>query len=89
MISVINIRISEGRSPFEGDKRHFSHRLVELGQTKKQAVWTIYLATAPCGLGALLLPRVDAIGALIVSAIVLCALGLIRILESQAWEKNK
>ncbi len=89
MISVIIIRISEGRSPFEGDKRHFSHRLVELGQTKKQAVWTIYLATATCGLGALLLPRVDAIGALIVSAIVLCALGLIRILESQAWEKNK
>jgi len=89
MISVIMIRVSEGRSPFEGDKRHFSHRLVELGQTKKQAVWTIYLATATCGLGALLLPRVDAMGALIVSAIVLCALGLIRILESQAWEKNK
>jgi UDP-GlcNAc:undecaprenyl-phosphate GlcNAc-1-phosphate transferase len=89
MISVITIRISEGRSPFEGDKRHFSHRLVELGLTKKQAVLTIYLATATCGLGALLLPRVDMVGALIASAIVLCALGLIRILESQAWEKNK
>lgn len=89
MISVIIIRISEGRSPFEGDKRHFSHRLVEMGLTKKQAVLTIYLATATCGLGALLLPRVDLIGAMIVSAIVLCALGLIRILESQAWEKNK
>lgn len=88
MISVIIIRVSEGRSPFEGDKRHFSHRLVEMGLTKKQAVLTIYLATATCGLGALLLPRVDAIGAVIVSAIVLCALGLIRILESQAWEKN-
>jgi len=89
MISVITIRISEGRSPFEGDKRHFSHRLVEMGLTKKQAVLTIYLATATCGLGALLLPRVDMVGALIASAIVLCALGLIRILESQAWEKNK
>ena len=89
MIIVITIRISEGRSPFEGDKRHFSHRLVEMGLTKKQAVLTIYLATATCGLGALLLPRVDMVGALIASAIVLCALGLIRILESQAWEKNK
>lgn len=88
MLSVIIIRLSEGRSPFEGDKRHFSHRLVEMGLTKKQAVLTIYLATATCGLGALLLPRVDTIGALIVCAIVLCALSLIRILESQAWEKN-
>ena len=88
MISVIIIRLSEGRSPFEGDKRHFSHRLVELGLSKKQAVLTIYLATATCGLGALLLPRVDWIGAVIISAIVICALGLIRILESQAWEKN-
>lgn len=88
MISVIIIRLSEGRSPFEGDKRHFSHRLVEMGLTKKQAVLTIYLATATCGLGALLLPRVDWIGAIIVSAIVLCAMGLIRILESQAWGKN-
>ena len=45
MLSVIIIRLREGRSPFEGDKRHFSHRLVDLGMTKKQAVLTIYLAT--------------------------------------------
>jgi len=88
MISVIVIRLSEGRSPFEGDKRHFSHRLVEMGLTKKQAVLTIYLATATCGLGALLLPQVDIFGAVIVIAIVICTLGLIRILESQAWGKN-
>ena len=51
MCSVIIIRLREGRSPFEADKRHFSHRLVDLGMTKKQAVLTIYLATATCGWG--------------------------------------
>ena len=33
MTSVILIRLSEGRSPFVGDRRHFSHRLVARGLT--------------------------------------------------------
>lgn len=82
MVSVIIIRLSEGRSPFEGDKRHFSHRLVDLGMTKKQAVLTIYLATAACSVSALLLPRVDMIGAGIILIGTLLILGLIRVLES-------
>jgi UDP-GlcNAc:undecaprenyl-phosphate/decaprenyl-phosphate GlcNAc-1-phosphate transferase len=82
MISVIWIRLSEGRSPFEGDKRHFSHRLVDLGMTKKQAVLTIYLATATCSIGALLLPRVDWIGAGLVLISILLMLCLVQILES-------
>ena len=82
MISVIWIRLREGRSPFQADKRHFSHRLVDLGMTKKQAVVTIYLATITCSLGALLLPRTDLWGAAIVLAIVLCMLGLVAVLES-------
>ena len=32
--SVVLIRLRAGRSPFEGDKSHFSHRLVELGMTQ-------------------------------------------------------
>lgn len=82
MISVISIRLSEGRSPFQADKKHFSHRLVELGMSKKQAVGTIYLATLTCSLGALILPRTDWIGAGIVIAIVLAMLALIGLLES-------
>lgn len=81
-VSVIWIRIREGRSPFKADKRHFSHRLVDLGMTKKQAVITIYLATITCSLGALLLPRTDVLGAAIVIAIVLCMLALVAVLES-------
>ena len=52
--TVVLIRLRSGRSPFVGDKSHFSHRLVELGLSKPRAVLTIYLATATCGLGALL-----------------------------------
>ena len=58
--SVILIRLREGRSPFQGDRRHFSHRLVERGLTPPQAVWTIDLVTLAGGLGALLLHRLDA-----------------------------
>lgn len=82
MGSVIWIRLREGRSPFEGDKRHFSHRLVDLGLSKKGAVLTIYLATIVTATGALILPRTDGIGAILVIALVLCMLGLVHILEN-------
>ena len=84
MTTVLWIRLREGRSPFAGDKSHFSHRLVELGLTKKQAVRTIYLTTATCGLGALLLHEVDVFGAAVIVLLVLCILALIAILETAA-----
>src|SRR5262249_57194446 len=63
MTSVVLIRLREGRSPFRGDRRHFSHRLVARGLTPPQAVWTIDLVTLAGGLGALLLHRLDWPGA--------------------------
>ncbi len=80
--TVVFIRLREGRSPFVGDKSHFSHRLVELGMTPTQAVLTIYLATATCGLGALVLHQVDYLGAAIVLLVVACVLVLVAILET-------
>lgn len=80
--TVIAIRLREGRSPFAGDKSHFSHRLVELGMTKPQAVLTIYLATATCGLGAFLLHQVDLAGACVILLLVACTLVLVAILET-------
>jgi UDP-GlcNAc:undecaprenyl-phosphate GlcNAc-1-phosphate transferase len=87
MTTVLWIRLREGRSPFQADKCHFSHRLVDLGFTKPQAVLTIYLTTAVCGLAALLLHRVDAIGAAIVIAMVLSVLAVIALIESTARRK--
>ena len=84
MTTVILIRLRSGKSPFAADKNHFSHRLVDLGMTKPQAVLTIYLTTATCGLGALLLHRVDTVGAVLLVLLVGCVLAIIAILESTA-----
>jgi UDP-GlcNAc:undecaprenyl-phosphate GlcNAc-1-phosphate transferase len=87
-ITVVWIRLREGRSPFHADKRHFSHRLVELGLSKGQAVATIYLTSATCGLGALLLHQVDVYGAVVILVIVFCMLSLIAILESTSRRRS-
>ncbi|MEZ6111402.1 MAG: MraY family glycosyltransferase [Pirellulaceae bacterium] len=86
-VTVLWIRLSQGKSPFHADKNHFSHRLVELGLSKTQAVLTIYLTTATCGLGALLLHQVDTAGAVIIALLILCVLALIAILEMSARRK--
>ncbi len=81
--TVIFIRLMQGRSPFHGDKSHFSHRLVELGLHPVYAVLTIHLTTAMTGLGALLLYKVaDWTGAAIVVALIFCVLSVIAILET-------
>lgn len=87
LVTVIAIRLKTGRSIFAADKNHFSHRLVELGLTKPQAVLTVYLTTATCGLAAVLLHRVDLVGAVILLLIVGCILSLIAILETTARRK--
>jgi len=89
MLTVILIRLRAGRSPFEADKNHFSHRLTDLGQTKQQAVLTIYLLTATCGLGALLLHRVDTLGAVLIMLLIGCVLWLVAILETTARGRNQ
>ncbi|MCA9068038.1 MAG: undecaprenyl/decaprenyl-phosphate alpha-N-acetylglucosaminyl 1-phosphate transferase, partial [Planctomycetaceae bacterium] len=81
--SVILIRLKQGRSPFQPDKSHFSHRLVELGLKPSRAVLTIYLATLTTGLGGLLLYQVeDWTGALLVALLISCVLAMIGILET-------
>jgi UDP-GlcNAc:undecaprenyl-phosphate GlcNAc-1-phosphate transferase len=84
MLTVILIRLRAGQSPFHADKNHFSHRLTDLGLSRPQAVLTVYLTTATCGLGALLLHRVDATGAILIMLLIACVLGLISILETTA-----
>ncbi|EMI55035.1 MraY family glycosyltransferase [Rhodopirellula sallentina] len=82
MISVLWIRIREGRSPFLGDHSHLSHRLVDLGLSRTAAVATIHLITATCGLSAILLTHVTLLQAITVLGIVACMLTLVAILES-------
>jgi UDP-GlcNAc:undecaprenyl-phosphate GlcNAc-1-phosphate transferase len=80
--SVILIRLMEGRSPFQADRRHFSHRLVDRGLTPGRAVATIDLVTLAAGLGALLLHRLETVWeASVVAGQTLCLLGVVAILE--------
>jgi len=87
--SVVLIRLRRRKSPFVGDNNHFSHRLVELGLSRTQAVLTIYLTTATTALGALLLYQVDGTGAVVIGLMVVCVLLLIAILETTARSKMR
>lgn len=81
--TVIVIRLWEGRSPFQPDKRHFSHRLAAIGLSRTHSVMTVHFATLTTGLGALLLYQVDNWrGALLVVALILCLLVIVAILEN-------
>ena len=83
VVSVVLIRLKERRSPFHADKKHFSHRLVELGMTPKAAVLTIHLVTLTTGLGGLILYRVpDWNSAWVVIGMVGCMLAVVAILET-------
>ena len=82
-MSVVIIRIAEGRNPMQGDQRHFSHRLVARGLSRRAAVLTIYLATATTGLAATLLPSADRRETITVGVIVVFVLAIIAILESK------
>jgi UDP-GlcNAc:undecaprenyl-phosphate/decaprenyl-phosphate GlcNAc-1-phosphate transferase len=87
--SVVLIRLKNGHSPFHPDKNHFSHRLVELGLSRRNAVLTVHLTTLTTGLGALLLYRLpDWRSALLVIALVACVLAIIAILESAGRRRN-
>lgn len=80
--SVILIRLREGRSPFQADRSHFSHRLVDRGLTPPRAVATIDLVTMAAGLGALLLHRLTSpIEAGVVIGQAACLLGVVALLE--------
>jgi UDP-GlcNAc:undecaprenyl-phosphate GlcNAc-1-phosphate transferase len=81
--SVVLIRLSQGRSPFQPDKSHFSHRLVELGLVPPRAVLTIHLATLTTGLAGLLLYQVPGWpGAWLVLLTVACVLAIVAVLET-------
>jgi len=71
----------------KGDQRHFSHRLVERGLSRRFAVLTIYLATATTGLAATLLPGADLRRTVTLGVIVLMVLAIVAILEAPLRKK--
>ncbi len=81
-VSVVTIRLIEGRSPFKPDKSHFSHRLVQLGLSPERAVLTIYLATTATSLSAIVLYFLPPRWAPVVLLQLAAVLGLVAVLET-------
>ena len=81
VVSVVILRLRAGVSPFRGDWRHFSHRLVKRGMSHRGAVLTIYLATAATGLPAIILPQTTWLEASLLLVQCVCVVVMIAILE--------
>lgn len=63
--SVMLIRWRAGKPLMKGDQNHFSHRLVALGFSRRDAVLFIYLVTFTVGLTAVNLRSLDWMGAVV------------------------
>lgn len=79
--SVMIIRLRQGRSPFVGDQQHFSHRLVQCGLSKRNAVLVIWAATAVTGIGGISLGQLQPWQAALVGVQTLLVLGMLAMLE--------
>ena len=70
-----------------GDKRHFSHRLVEVGMRPAMAVYFIYMVAALVGLNGALLPMLSLMGTGIILAQTL-GIFLLIVLLMNAGKRN-
>lgn len=80
-VSVVVIRLSQGRSPFVGDLQHFSHRLVRIGLSKRDAVCVIYGFTAVTGVAGIALGSLAPWQAVLVGVQVLLILLVLAVFE--------
>lgn len=81
-LSVVVIRISRGVPIYQGDKNHFSHRLVALGFSQREAVLMIYLVTASCGLAAVVIPKLPFSYGMVLIAQTVLIFAIISLLEN-------
>jgi UDP-GlcNAc:undecaprenyl-phosphate GlcNAc-1-phosphate transferase len=87
-MSVMLIRFKNKKPFFQGDKNHFSHRLVSLGLSQQQAVLMIYLVCLSTGISTLLLLKLDVFGSSILFVQVIFIFLIIAILENAGRKKR-
>lgn len=80
-VAVSIIRISQGRSPFVGDQQHLSHRLVQRGLSKRQAVLVIWALAFITGVGGVSLGTVAPWQAALIGVQVVATLVVLGVLE--------
>ncbi len=88
-VSVVWIRLRQGKRPWVGDTQHFSHRLVMLGLSRRRAVGVIYLATAATGLGGVTLGRGEPWQAVLIAGASAAVLAMIGLLEHGALRATR
>lgn len=88
-LSVVIIRIKNHKPIYVGDRNHFSHRLVALGMSPRNAVLMIYLVTLCTGLGALLLSRADTVRAFLILLQTIAIFCIIALLEHVKSSNNR
>jgi UDP-GlcNAc:undecaprenyl-phosphate GlcNAc-1-phosphate transferase len=96
-LGVIYLRWKADLPIHIGDNRHFSHRLLNLGMSKREAVIFIYLVSFCVGLGATLLRYLGLIGAITLFVQTLGLFAIIIVLMvadrkkriSEQWTKNE
>jgi UDP-GlcNAc:undecaprenyl-phosphate GlcNAc-1-phosphate transferase len=87
--SVFVLWLGERHDPFIRNRRHFSYRLLDFGMTPPQAVRAILLVSLGAGLGAPLLHRLDALGALLIVGQSACLMGVVAVLEYSALRRER
>jgi UDP-GlcNAc:undecaprenyl-phosphate GlcNAc-1-phosphate transferase len=87
--SVFLIWLGDRHDPFTRNRRHFSYRLLESGLSPPQAVRALVLVSVGSGLGALLLHRLGALGAVVVMGQSACLIGVAALLEIAAIRRRR
>ena len=81
MLSVIIIRLAQGRSPFVGDLQHLSHRFEGRGLSRPGVAAAVWTLTLIAGLGAMVVTEGTPRQSLLVGAQTLAALALLALVE--------
>ena len=81
MIATSMIRLRLGHSPWIGDQRHLSHRLVERGFSTRAAVLIIWALAAIIGMGGILIGNLTPVPAVLVVLQTIAALLLLGFME--------
>lgn len=86
-ISVMYLRIKQGKNPLVGDTQHFSHRLARRGFSDRQVALTLYMTTLTTAIGALIVQQVNLFGAAMVMLQTVCVMVVVGIFETLGTNK--
>lgn len=80
---VILRRLSQGKSPFEGDKKHFHHRLLEVGLSERKVLFIVYFICAMFGVSALFLTTLGKFISILMMFLLMSLIGLLLVRKTQ------